>query len=482
MEMLTWLKFLPILENFRDVVCGNSGYQQKMKVFRWWLLMAAAASGGEKARVAYAFSVLEKARGNVAAAESRLVEAHEAAPQAIPLAEKIAAMKLQAGDRAGAAAVMRKMAEGSLGDFTRRLAYADFLLDHGGGDVVARRLAIEEIEACLKMKPAVPALVSRLFRASPESARRGVLEKLTGADAASALAFHSLAFVLPDADHSLRAESERRFVRAMELEPESRRLARAASDFFRERRRLPEALGVLRKHAAAAPASLELRVRLGVLCFAAGEDAEGVRELQEVLKIDPALVLAHQALAKHFRKTGDRAGVARHESERLKISGGTTQEALTLADEWLALGNPAEARLLLEKVVFQRPENIGLRMKLAVATRRDSATRHRAAELFRVVDRMMAAERAPADPGFLLEAAEAALAEGDRKAAEERLRAAIRAFPPGAEKEMAAALRGLAGIWETENRNQATAAALRKRADAIDPPVANPAAAPGSAR
>jgi hypothetical protein len=58
--------------------------------------------------------------------------------------------------------------------------------------------------------------------------------------------------------------------------------------------------------------------------------------------------------------------------------------------------------------------------------------------------------------------------QGQTKAAEERLRTAIKTFPAEAKKETANALRRLALLWETENRNLDAARALRQRADGLD--------------
>jgi hypothetical protein len=60
------------------------------------------------------------------------------------------------------------------------------------------------------------------------------------------------------------------------------------------------------------------------------------------------------------------------------------------------------------------------------------------------------------------------LDQGQSKAAEDRLRAAIKSFPPTAKKETSATLRRLALLWESESRNLEAARALRQRADALD--------------
>ncbi|OYV04183.1 MAG: hypothetical protein CFE26_18275, partial [Verrucomicrobiales bacterium VVV1] len=72
-------------------------------------------------------------------------------------------------------------------------------------------------------------------------------------------------------------------------------------------------------------------------------------------------------------------------------------------------------------------------------------------------------------PAFLSESAEALIDEKRLPAAEERLRKAIKAFPPDAKKETALTLRRLAGLWESQGKNADAASALRKRADAMDP-------------
>ena len=90
-----------------------------------------------------------------------------------------------------------------------------------------------------------------------------------------------------------------------------------------------------------------------------------------------------------------------------------------------------------------------------------------ASRLFREAEAIRPAD-AKLEPAFLVESAEAMLDQGQTKAAEERLRSAIRAFPAEAKKETATALRRLALLWETENRNGDAARALRRRADALD--------------
>jgi predicted Zn-dependent protease len=296
-----------------------------------------------------------------------------------------------------------------------------------------------------------------------------LLETLPPDDPESALLFASLSRSIHDSnDVTARAEIDRRFLLASKAHPENAALAREACDHFRNSGRKDEAIGILQRHVEAAPWSLDARVRLGILQFAANRDADGEKTLKEVLDIHPKQALAHQALAKFYRLHDQPEPAAFHAAELLKIRGGSPDEFLKLADERMAADHPREARLLLEKAVFDHPENPALRMKLAIAAHRDPETRASSSCLFREAE-TAAPDGKITDPAFLTESAGALIEAGQSKAAEERLRAAIRAYPTDAKKETAAALRRLAELWQTENRNAEAARALLQRADSLDP-------------
>jgi Tfp pilus assembly protein PilF len=246
-------------------------------------------------------------------------------------------------------------------------------------------------------------------------------------------------------------------------------LARAASEHFRTSSRLDKAVEMLQRHVGADPTSLDLRVRLGVLLLAAKRDDEGVRVLQEVLEIDPRQALAHQTLAKYHRREDQPDKARPHAIEVLKIRGGDADEFVELADELLADERPREARLLLEKGLFDHPEDADIAVKLAIATRRDPGTRDAAAWRFREAEALSGTEGPAAQPTFQLEFAEYLLESGNTPAAEKRLRTAITAYGPDEAKETARALRRLAAIWRNEGRNEAAARALIQRAEGLDP-------------
>jgi Tfp pilus assembly protein PilF len=434
-----------------------------------FLLFAASLAEAGNPRTDFALGVLAESRDDAAEATLRFENAREAAPLALPLVRRAVRARLAEGARPAAVKLYRDLAAARPDDLEIQLACADFLEQQGGGDALALKLADETLEAALQKNPGHPEIIRRLFQRAPsagDKSRR--LDQLAPDDPASVLLYATLSRSLFDsADAAAREKLDRRFLSAVESHPENPGLARAASEYFRDTERPDQAIDILKRHIEAAPSSLDLRTRLGILHFTAQRDAEGEAALKEVLAIHPRQALAHQSLAKFYRLR-DPPGPARfHAGELLKIRGGSPADFIKLADEWLAADDPRQARILLEKAVFDHPQNFELANQLAIATCRDPATRDLAARLFREAEALRSADRKP-EPAFLIESAEALIAQGQSKAAEERLRAAIKSFPPEAKKETAAALRRLALLWETEGRNVNAARALRQRADALD--------------
>ena len=445
-------------------------------VIRLQVLVATLAGtlmAAENPRLDYATGVLEELRG-VSTAKDHFEKARLADPQARPLVQRAINERLASNDRAGAAKLFRDLATARPEDLGTQLDYADFLQEQGRGDVLALKLSADTLGVALTRYPAHPQIVRRLFqqamaRSDKDSAAK-LLEGLAPDDPESVLLFASLSKSLYEApDVTARRERDRRFLLAIEASPEDPVLARAASDHLHDANRADEAIRILENHVKASPSSLDLRVRLGVLYFEAKRNPEGEAALNEVLAIFPKHALAHQALAKFYRLNNQPAQAREHAGELLKIRGASVADYLKLANECLDANEAKPARLLLEKAVFQYPDHPELAIRLAIATHRDPETRDKATRLFREAESLMAATpNYPPDPQFLLESAEALISEGQSKAAEERLRSAIRAFPPEAKKPTAAALRRLAGLWESENRNAEAARSLRQRADALD--------------
>jgi predicted Zn-dependent protease len=421
----------------------------------------------EDPRVEFAFGVLEETRGDGKGAAERFERARKLDPLAAELVERGVARRMQNGDRAGAVALFREFAGARKGELGVQVAYADFLTEQGRGDALAGKLAMEVLEAALALEPGSPAVIRRLCALDRTRAARWI-EMLAADDPESVLLFVSVSKSLHDSeDDAANAEVERRYQLALDAHPGHVALARQASEHFRQAKRTDKAIEIIGKHVNAAPWSLDLRVRLGVLCFSAKRNEEGERELKEVLVIDPRRALAHQALAKYYRLRGLADEVVFHASELLKIRGGAPGEYVSLADEFLTMGKAREARLLLEHGVFDHPDDGALRVKLAVASQRDPESKGRSTRLFREAEAAFPSGGIK-DPVFLEACAEAMIADGQSKAAEERLRAAIRLFPPDAKVETARVLRRLAGLWDAEGRNSDAAKALRQRADGLD--------------
>ncbi len=443
-----------------------------MKSIFCLLLLTTSPLLADDARLEFAFGVMEESRGNEAIATTHFEAARVADPLALPLVRRAVAARMAAGDRAGAVTLYRNLANARPDDLAVQLVYTDFLEQHGGGDSLALKLANETLVKALEKHPGNSEILRRLTEQALAAGDRGrqqeLMEMLAADDAAAAILYASISRRLAEPDDTAaRTKVDQRFQRAMKVFPSDPVLARAAADHFRESGRLDEAIAVLELHVNAAPSSLALRTRLGVLFFSAKRDAEGEAALKEVLEISPNQTLAHQALAKFYRLR-DMPELARvHTSELLKIRGGSPADFTKLADAWLQAGQPREARLLLEKAAFDHPESPEILEMLAIATRRDPETASLASRLFREAEAARPAD-SPVSPAFQLESAEALIDSGQTKAAEDRLRAAIRAFPAEATRETATALRRLALLWEAENRNADAARALRQRADALE--------------
>lgn len=423
-------------------------------------------------RLDFALGQLAKSRGDATEAASRFEKARAADPLALPLVRLAVDARIAEDDRAAAVKLYRDLATARPESLNIQLTYSDFLTVQARGDALALKLANETLTAALAKFPGHPELIRRLFQqaqnASDKSLQATLLDQLSSDEPVAVLLYAALARSLFDSnDLAAREKLDQRFLSAMQAHAGVQELARAASDHFRDTERPEQAIEILKNHTAAAPWSLDLRTRLGILYFTMKLDREGEAVLKEILTIHPRQALAHQSLAKFYRLHAQTEPALFHASELLKLRSGSPAEFIKLADEWLAAEKPRDSRLLLEKAVFDHPEDRDLANRLAIATRRDPETRAGAARLFREAEAARPAGE-KSDPVFLIESAEALIEQGQTKAAEDRLRTAIKTFPPEAKKETATALRRLAFLWENENRNLDAARALRQRADGLE--------------
>lgn len=421
----------------------------------------------------FARGVLEEARGNPG--DEWFDRAFEQDPDAWPLVQRKASRLFGKGDIAGASTLYREFSSSHPERLEAQVAYADFLRESSPQDDFAAKLAGEVLERALEEHGESLPLIRRLFRSYEQRGMRErsleLFEKVAaGKGSGSALAAADMARTLFAGDNAeARERIDKVFGEAMKRSPEDSVLARAASEHFRQSGRLKEAVAVLEKHAGAAPSSLELRIRLGILLFAAKEDERGEACLKEVIQIDPRQGLAHQALAKFYRRQEDLEKARPHAVEALKIRGGDPSEFLELAGELLELERPRDARLLLEKGIFDHPDDAEIAVKLAIATQKDESTRDQAAWRFREAESLSGVDGPATQPDFQLAFSDYLLESGQTQAAESRLQTAIKAYPKEAKEETAAALRRLAGIWQDKGRNESAARALLQRANELDP-------------
>lgn len=424
----------------------------------------------------FAKGILAQQRGDEVAAKAAIEKAREADPTAFPLMARVAGMRQAEGNVEAASTLYRDFAKAAPERLEAQIAYADFLRDASPDDDFATKIARDTLEKASERFPKHLGIERRLFRIyeslEQRDRSREIFEKLAdpaAGESATLAAVEMARTLFPKDDPAGKARVDELLKNAVKASPENPVLARTASEHFRNTSRLPEAAEMLALHVAADPSSLELRTRLGILQLAAERQEEGEKTLLSVLEADPRMALAHQSLAKLYRKQSLPEKARPHAAEALKIRGGDPGEFLTLADEFLAAEQPREARILLEKAIFFNQSDAALAVKLAVATRRDPESRSQASRLFREAEAMAKGEGPAKDPVFLVEFAESLIEGGQVPAAEERLRTAIKTYPAEQKKESAAAMRRLAGLWEQQKKNPEAAKGLLQRANAMDP-------------
>lgn len=421
----------------------------------------------------YTYGKLEEVRGDQTKAEEYYSKAYAADPFAMPLVRIMTRIMLSSDNRAGAVKAYQNAIASRPEEDSILLEYGDFLGNVGRGDTIADRLREEAYSQFLELRPGTFVAIERMIRLLREKGKdnraREVLEELGNESPDAVLYYISTTKSLYDSrDEEAGRRIDKRFETALAEHPEWEGIARKASDHFRETGRMERAIKVLDLHLEAKPSSLDLRIRQAILMFSSKRFDEGVAILKEVLQIHPKKTLAHEALAKYYRRKGQINEARVHAAELLKIRGGSPEDFLELAGEMEESGDFRSARLLLEKAVFFHEDNLSLMMKLAIVTAKDPETKNSAAELFKEAEALLEGGSNEIDPEFMIESAKELVAQGEVKAAEDRLRAAIRNFPKSARRESAAAMRVLAGIWISEGRNVDAAKSLIKRAEVME--------------
>lgn len=420
----------------------------------------------------FSYGVLESQRGDPERAAELYESAYKADPLAMPLVRIIVESRINNGDRSGALVAYEQVIAAHPEDAMIHLEYGDFLERIGRGDGLADRKREEAYQQAMEILPGSLAPIERMIRFAREKSdddrARELLESLDFDSQEAVRYYASITKSLYDGkDEAAQKRIAESYEKALAEHPQWAGIARAASEYFRAAGDLKKAIQMLELHTTAVPSSLDLRIRMGILHFASGQNEEGERALKEVIAIHPRKALAHESLAKFYRKQDQPEQALHHSAEVLKIRGGTAEEFEKTASDFFAAEQFREARLLLEKAVFKHPDNARLLMQLALAAVRDPESQHSALRLFREAENMIT-DPSDMHPDFLLAFSQELITQGHNQAAEERLRKAIRTFPKTATKETAAALRALAGIWNAEGRNTDAARSLISRAEALE--------------
>jgi predicted Zn-dependent protease len=423
------------------------------------------------ARREYAQAVLAGLRGDAEGKARHEEAARIAHPTAIMLADRSAKRAIKAGDIKTASTLYRTLAEDRPDSLRAQFLYTDFLRSQSAEDDFALRLAVEKLEALQQKQPAHPEVLERLLRLYEQQGQRAKSEALyqnylkqPQADPSVAELFSR---ILRDQDDAQSQEQlDRMYRERIEETPEDPNLARAASEHFRKTKRVPEAIALLEKHVKAAPSSLDMRVRLGILLLADKKEAAGEATLLAALAIDPSLFVAHQSLAKLYDQQKKPELARKHRSEMLKLRGGDASEFLEVAREFLNAKDAKAARILLEKACFDYPKDVDLLYLRAVATHLDAAESAKAPALFDEAEKL--AKEPTRNPLYLRHAAESYWTAKQTEKAESRLRDAIKAYPATEKKESAAAIRLLASWWQQQNKNADAAKALLQRAEMLE--------------
>ncbi|NNC89972.1 MAG: hypothetical protein HKN82_16060 [Akkermansiaceae bacterium] len=429
----------------------------------------------------YAKGVFAELEGDLAGARGHFETALAAAPDSYQVARKTADSQLDDDDLAAASRTLRTFARTHPAHLPSHLNYADFLDLHARNDAVAMQVATELLEGANQRFAHTPSVYSRLINLHENAGRRERSLEIFRSqfEAPGAGPDHWMALapiaktLLPGDSEELATRLDTIAAKTVETGIAIPMAARAVADHYRKSDRLEKAIEVLEAHVAAAPGSLEMRTRLGLLQLYAKREGEGERTLLDTIAIDADQVLAHRSLAQFYARKDDLAKSLHHRAEILRIAGGDPHEFLDLANTYLENGEPHPARLLLEKARFEHPDDPAIAARLAVATLRDGDTTG-AARLFRQAEALAKDSKDPEaarylDADFQLEFAGSLREAGDLAAAEERLRLAARSVPDDEHAKAARTLRELARLWLDQDKNRGPATALLRRAESLDP-------------
>lgn len=454
-----------------------------IRSFGIFLLLASASLADVTALSSYAKGLFAERAGKREEARQHFEATLAADPHSFTVAQRTAIYQ-STGE---ASKTLRKFAQTHPDHLPAQLHYADFLQDVAPNDTAAEQTAIATLEAARERFPNTPTIFSRLIRIHESNDDRD----------------SSLALFREELNHDEPQLGGQRWVRLIQLtrtlipgdDPDyetiladlharARRdgiadpsIARRVSDYHRQGGNIEEAISTLADHIHEVPDSLELRTRLGLLLLSSNQEAAGVSMLESTLAIDPDHATTHRSLGQYYERQGHIEKSLHHHASVLRAHGGDPYKFIAIANLYLDNEEPHQARLLLERARFDHPEHAAILARLAIATLRDGETKE-AAQLFRQAESLAQESDDPDmkqflaqyfDMDFQTEFAHSLRDAGDFKAAESRLREAIRSAPEDQQVKTAQALRELARLWLDQNKNRTPAASLLRRADSLDP-------------
>lgn len=385
-------------------------------------------------------------------------------------------------DIPAAASTLRTFATNNRQHLPSQLYYSSFLRQHARHDQIASQASRETLELANKNFPHSHNVFGPLINLYEDLEHRDHSLRILNEqlNAANNDPHHWLALIpiiktlYPADDPQYSAHLNQAMSKVAEHGLHRADIARRVSEFHRENRRMEQAINVLQKHLQLSPSSHSLRTRLGLLHLSNKDEAQGEKDLLDVIVIDPDQSLAHSSLAKLYLKHDKPLLALHHRAEVLRINGGAPSEGIALANQYLDLQKPHEARLLLEKFRFHHPDSPGIHARLAIATLRDGMTPE-AARLFRQAEALASEssdeeDQKYLDADFQIDFAKTLIEAGDLPSAETRLRQAAQGLNLDTEpQKYARAVTALAKLWNDQKKNEAPAKALLQRALLLDP-------------
>ncbi|MGJ8723893.1 MAG: tetratricopeptide repeat protein [Roseibacillus sp.] len=461
-----------------------------MRLVFVWILASLSVSADNTANLSlYAKGVFAEQNKELRTARSLYEETLAQDPNAYPLVQKVASIQSRRvkndpsfQDIPAATATLRTFAKNNREHLASQLNYASFLRQHAPRDEIARQATLETLELAEENFPHDDIVFSFLISLYEDLERRNdslsLLEKELSASSDDPNHWLALIPIIktlyPADDPQYAAKLAQAMAKVAEHGLHRADIARRVSEYHRNQGRMDQALTTLEEHLELSPSSHSLRTRLGLLQLSNKDEKAGEETLLDVIAIDPDQSLAHSSLAKLYTKRNDPLRALGHRAEVLRIRGGDPTEAIQVADEYLALDMPHEARLLLEKFRFDHPESPGIHARLAIATLRDGLTQE-AARLFRQAEALAEESKEDdakeyLDTDFQIEFAHILVEANDLASAETRLRQAAQGLDLDAEpKKYARAVTALAKLWLDQGKNEAPAKALLQRATMLDP-------------